>query len=269
MNRVELLTLYDQEQRYNALFPGFRREEVGHIVRYLDISSNSDTNFILYSNLTADNADDVIQTELDYFGKNGRSCEWKLYDHDTPPDLRQRLEAHGFTIGEEEAIMALDLSQAPAILLQPITADIRCLTDPAEIAQVVDIEEAVWGGDRSSWGDHLAADMRNAPDYVSIYVAYVNGDPACAGWLNFSPNSQFASLWGGSTKPEHRKQGLYTAVLAARVQEAIQRGYRFLTIDASPMSRPIVAKHGFQLLTVAYECNWKPEKTNDQRRTIK
>jgi hypothetical protein len=32
--------------------------------------------------------------------------------------------------------------------------------------------------------------------------------------------------------PEYRKRGLYTAVLAARVQEAIQRGYRFLTIEA-------------------------------------
>jgi hypothetical protein len=41
------------------------------------------------------------------------------------------------------------------------------------------------------------------------------------------------------------------------VQEARRRGYRFLTIDASPMSRPIVAKHGFQVLTYAHACEWK------------
>jgi G:T-mismatch repair DNA endonuclease (very short patch repair protein) len=45
-------------------------------------------------------------------------------------------------------------------------------------------------------------------------------------------------------------------VLAVRAQEARRRGYRYLTIDASPMSRPIVAKHGFQLLTFAHACNW-------------
>jgi hypothetical protein len=45
-------------------------------------------------------------------------------------------------------------------------------------------------------------------------------------------------------------------VLAARVQEATARGYRFVTIDASPMSRPIVARHGFRLLTMAWACKW-------------
>ena len=42
-----------------------------------------------------------------------------------------------------------------------------------------------------------------------------------------------------------------------REQEAIGRGYRFLTIDAGPMSRPIVAKHGFRQVTEAYACEWK------------
>jgi hypothetical protein len=40
------------------------------------------------------------------------------------------------------------------------------------------------------------------------------------------------------------------------VQEARQRGYRYLTIDASPMSRPIVARHGFIQLTSAIQFGW-------------
>ena len=55
------------------------------------------------------------------------------------------------------------------------------------------------------------------------------------------------------------KRGLYTALVATRVQAALRRGYRFLTIDASPMSQPIVASHGFQLLTYACDYAWKPE----------
>ncbi len=260
MNREELLVLYDREQRFEVSFPGFRREEVGNVVRFED-KRLFDVNFVLYSKLSADNADAAIQEQVQYFGKNGRSFEWKLYDHDTPPDLRQRLEKHGFTIGEEEAIMVLDLAQAPEELRQPAIADVRRLTEPSQIEQVVAVEYDVWADeDIPLWGKRLAAEMQEAPDFLSIYVAYVDDDPACAGWLNFSPNSQFASLWGGSTKAKYRKQGLYTAVLAARVQEAIQRGYRYLTIDASPMSRPIVAKHGFQLLTTAYEANWEPKK---------
>jgi hypothetical protein len=259
MTVAQLLALYDQKERLDAIFPGARREVDGSVVRYMDEMPSGEANFVLYSKLTAENADQVIQKQIDYFRENGRSCEWKLYAHDTPPDLRQRLAAHGFTIGDEEAIMALDLNQAPDILLQPVATTIRKLTDPAEVAQVIAIEEAVWGGDRSSWSERLMTEMQESPEFISIYVAHVNNEPACAGWLNLSSNRQFASLWGGSTKAEYRKQGLYTAVLAARVQEAIQRGYRYLTIDASPMSRPIVAKHGFQLLTLAYECKWEPD----------
>jgi hypothetical protein len=53
-----------------------------------------------------------------------------------------------------------------------------------------------------------------------------------------------------------RGRGLYQAVLAARVQAARRRGYRYLYIDASPMSRPIVARHGFEQLTTMQWFEW-------------
>ncbi len=121
--------------------------------------------------------------------------------------------------------------------------------------QRIAIEQQVWGGDfgwmRQRMGDHM-----EIPGYLSIFVAYVEQRPGCTGWTYFHPGSQFAGLWGGSTLPEYRKRGLYTAVLAARMQEAIQRGYRLLTIEAGPMSRPIVAGHGFQLLTMTESYGW-------------
>ncbi|MBK8989340.1 MAG: GNAT family N-acetyltransferase [Chloroflexi bacterium] len=261
MTDDELLALYDQEQRRNLHFPGMRREldheAGGEVVRCVDETAAAQANFVLYSRLTAENADQAIQAQIAYFAALGRSFEWKLYDHDTPPDLRQRLAAHGFAIGEAEAIMALDLQAAPPALLQPVRADVRRLTKPDDAHLIVPIEEAVWGGDRSAWGARLAEEMRLTPDLLSVYLVYVGGVAACAAWINFTPQSQFASLWGGSTRPEFRKMGLYTAVLAARVQEAIRRGYRFLTIDASPMSRPIVARHGFRFLTYSYPCEYE------------
>ena len=54
-----MLALYDKEQRIDVQFPGFRRVMAGPVVRYLDTHPTSDTNFILYSQLTADNADDA------------------------------------------------------------------------------------------------------------------------------------------------------------------------------------------------------------------
>jgi GNAT superfamily N-acetyltransferase len=88
-------------------------------------------------------------------------------------------------------------------------------------------------------------------------VAYVQNVAAACAWIRFPPGSPFASLWGGATLPELRNRGLYTALLAARVQEARARGWRYLTIDAGHMSRPIVEKRGFRLLTYATACNWR------------
>ncbi|MBA3468140.1 MAG: GNAT family N-acetyltransferase, partial [Herpetosiphonaceae bacterium] len=110
--------------------------------------------------------------------------------------------------------------------------------------------------DVGSWFRTLATQLRDQPDYASVYVAYVDDRPVCSAWINFPENTPFASLWGGSTLAEYRGRGIYTAMLAVRAQEAVARGYRYLTIDASPMSRPIVAKHGFALLSISHPCEW-------------
>ena len=75
----------------------------------------------------------------------------------------------------------------------------------------------------------LAYELEHAPDHLSVYVAYADNVPVACGWIRFPEASPFASLWGGSTVPELRNRGLYTALLAVRVQEARARGWRYLT----------------------------------------
>jgi len=254
MDTQELLALYDKEQRIEIEYPDMRKEVLPHVIRF--VSDAPGTNFVLYSCLDETNADTVIQEEIAYFAPMGQPFEWKVYDHDTPPDLKDRLVASGFDREDPEALMVLDLQAAPPSLLEPITADVRPITGRGQLADVIRIEEQVWG-ENFDWINTQLGDHLEIPGYLSIYVAYADGQPACSGWVYFEANGHFATLWGGSTMPDYRRRGLYTAVLAARVQEAIRRGYRFLTIEASPMSRPIVARHGFRLLTYAHACEWK------------
>jgi GNAT superfamily N-acetyltransferase len=158
--------------------------------------------------------------------------------------------------------MVLELDRAPASLLSPADsmlpagATLRRVTDPTGIGDVAGIMSRVWNEDFSwmhdRFGEHLAI-----PGYLSLYVIDVDGRPASAGWTYFT-EGHFAGLWGGSTVAEHRGRGLYTALLAVRVQEARARGYRYLTIDAGDMSRPIVERHGFRLLAHATACEWNP-----------
>jgi hypothetical protein len=261
MNRDELLEKFDREQRIDITFPDMRKETTPRIVRFL--RDPPGMSFVLYSKLDEDVADAVIAEQIADFRERQLPFEWKLYDHDRPADLRQRLLDQGFTAQDPDAVMVLELAEAPATLRAPVAADVRPITEREQLEDAIHILEAVYGGDfswvRRRLGDHLAV-----PDYVSIYVAYVADEPACVGWTYFHPDSSFASLWGGSTVPHLRRRGLYSAVLAARVQEALRRERRYLTIDAGPMSRPLVARHGFALLTHAHACNWQAPAAEEE-----
>jgi len=246
----DLLALYDQHERFAATYPDTRREELPHLVRHVDLVGHSGT--VIFSRLLAETADAAIAEQCAYFQSLGQEFEWKAFAHDQPADLVERLAARGFDLDETEAIMVLDLHDPPAALLAP-TPNVKRLHQLDELRDVSAVKQQT--GDDAMVA-RLAYEMEHAPDYLSVYMAYADNLPAACGWIRFPETSPFASLWGGATVPEHRHRGLYTALLRARLQEARARGWQYLTIDAGHMSRPIVEKRGFRLLTYATACNW-------------
>ena len=256
MNKSQLIALYNQDQRQDVEYPDARREVTPNVVRHIDTSGKGE-GFITYSQLQEVNAEEVIREQVSYFERIGQDFEWKLYDYDQPADLKERLESHGFLVEEAEAIMVLDLEDAPEVLWQHVDHHVERITDPEKVSDVLIVEGRVWDEDFSWLGNYLGEALRRYPEQMSVYVAYVNEQPASAAWTYFPKHSQFASLWGGSTVSGFRKQGLYTALLAVRAQEARDRQVRYLTVDASPMSRPILEKFGFVMIAYSHPCKWK------------
>ena len=255
--KAELLSLFDRYCRVEIEYPGMRKDVLSNIVRFYRPAPGM--SFILYSSLDEITADAAIDEQVAYFRQVKQPLVWKVFDYDQPADLAARLATHGFQLEEKEALMLLDLQRVPASLSAAPLVDIRAITSRDQLRDVVAVEEQVWS-ENFDWiydrlGEHL-----EIPGYLSVYVAYVEDEPASAAWIYMHKNSPFADLWGGSTLEKFRSQGLYTALLAVRVQEAVQRGYRYLTIDASPMSQPIVARHGFEVLADVVDCEWQPEK---------
>ena len=260
MNRTELLALYDQDQRIEVEWPDQRREVTDQVVRHISLTGQR--SFLAYAWLDADNADAVIRQQMEYFAALGHHFEWKLFDHDQPHDLRDRLAAAGFEVGDPEAIMVFDLEGAAESHDAP-DGTVRAITDPAQIHDILSVQQDVWGEDFTRLASELAENLRDQPDQISVYAAYADEKPVCSAWIRYTPHSQFASLWGGSTLPAYRRQGHYTALLNVRMQDARRRGRRFLTVDASPMSRPILEKHGFRVITWARECVWPPSASTE------
>lgn len=261
MNRSQIIALYDQDQRRDLEYPDMRREVTPEVVRLIDTSEALE-GVIIYSRLDEANVQKVIREQVDYFESIGQSFEWKVFDYDRPPDLKDRLASYGFTVEEAEAIMVLDLEEAPEALWQPVRHHVRRITQPDKLTEVLTVKQQVWNEDFSGLGHFLAAMLRRYPEQMSVYVAYIDEQPASTAWVFFPKHSQFASLWGGSTVGRFRKQGLYSALLAVRAQEARARGARYLTVDASDMSRPILEKFGFEVIAYSYPCKWNLKNTD-------
>jgi hypothetical protein len=231
------------------------------VVRHIN-TSNTGEGAIIYSQLYEATAEDAIREQVSYFESIGQDFEWKVYDYDRPPDLKERLGSYGFIVEEAEAIMMLDLEDAPEILRQPVLHMVQRIIQPEKLVDVQAIEQQVWDEDFSWVIDYLGGALSHYPEQMSVYVAYIDARPASAAWTYFPEHSQFASLWGGATISGFRKHGLYTALLAVRAQEAKARQVRYLTVDASPVSRPILEKFGFEMIAYSYPCKWKLKSQN-------
>jgi GNAT superfamily N-acetyltransferase len=260
-----ILALYDRTMRRDPvpLPPGYRLVREGGLTAIVGPSpADQDDNTVIYAKPDPATVDAIIASAIACFAGLGHGFEWKLYRHDNPNGaLAAGLVARGFVAGETETLMALDLGEtdmAPAS-----AADVRRLETPAQLADIVAVQDEVGGGDHRDLIEGLAAEWRALPDRLAIYVARVDSRPACTGWIRFHPGRDFADLWGGATLPHHRGRGLYRALVAARAAEARRRGVSYLTVDAGPASRPILARLGFEALDTITSYYWRTRSPSE------
>jgi GNAT superfamily N-acetyltransferase len=253
MERQNILVKYDKDLRLHILYPEARKEITGDVVRF--VREAPGMNFVAFTFANEYRLERVIGNELEYFMPMAQPFTWKVYEHDRLPSLKDQLAAHGFAEDDGPAdVMVLDIKNAPADLFQPAKADIRCVTTREGLKDVVQVLDEVYGGSNTWVYDRLGLHLQYK-NYLSVYVAYVEDNPASIAWTYF-PRGAFATLFAGSTVPQYRKQGLYTNLLSVRLKEIRARGYDFAVVEAGDMSRPIVAKHGFQHLTTVWDYQW-------------
>jgi GNAT superfamily N-acetyltransferase len=254
MKTDNLLIQYDKDLRLRIAYPEARKEITRDVVRL--IRKAPGMNVVSFTFANENKLHDVIHREVEYFTPLEQPFTWKVYDHDLLPSLKDQLASHGFAPDEDPAkVMVFDVQDSSSSLFKPVTADIRRINDVDGLKDVVDVLDQVWGGHNTWVYDRLGGHLK-IRNYLSVYVAYVNDQPASIAWTYF-PHGQFATLFAGSTLPEYRKQGLYTSLLATRIQEIHRRGYHYAVVETGAMSGPIVEKHGFQHLTTVHDFEWK------------
>ena len=249
MDRAALLARYDEELRRRAPYfdADMRLERDGDVVRLLGATTDAGNNCVLFSALDESSAAACVDRQVAYFRGLGRDFEWKLHEHDSPASLGSLLRERGFEADPGEVVMTWDLSRR-LDASAPEGYEVRPLRDEESLDAVTTVQNAVWSHEKLDWlAESLARERSAKPEAIRFHAVWKAGLPVCSGWTRL--HGTFASLFGGSTLKEHRGRGVYRALLASRLDEARRRGASFALVDAGPMSRPILARLGFEPLT--------------------
>ncbi|MDX3524238.1 GNAT family N-acetyltransferase [Streptomyces scabiei] len=249
MDHAAVLALFDRDMREGARpdGPGARIERVGGVVRQIGFENG--WNGVVWSDLDEAGADAAIAEQIRYFSGLGRDFEWKLYGHDLPVDLGQRLRDAGFTAAPEETLMVAEVADLTLDVEPPEGVTLLPVTDSAGVDMVARVHERAFGTDSTRMRHQLLAQLTGDPESVVAVVALVGDEPVSAARMELLPGTRFAGLWGGGTVEGWRGRGVYRALVAHRARVAADRGYRYVQVDALATSRPILARLGFEPLT--------------------
>lgn len=258
MNQEEARDLFDRQLRRDARPDGrgTRVERDGGVVR--QVGAEHDWNGVLHADLDEATADAAIEAQVRHFTALGREFEWKAYAHDRPADLGRRLRAAGFLPGSEEALMVAQVEDVPTDVALPEGVRLRPVTDAEGVGLVVDVHEQAFGTGMNGLRQRLLDRLARDPARVSMVVAMAGDLPVSAARMEPYPETDFAGLWGGGTVAAWRGRGIYRALVAHRARAAAELGYRYLQVDASDESRPILLRLGFAVLSTTTPYVFRP-----------
>ncbi|MCP9956498.1 GNAT family N-acetyltransferase [Streptomyces sudanensis] len=266
MDDAEVLALFDRRMRREAPpdGPGCDVERVGDVVR--QTGPPEAWNGVLWSGLTAATADAAVAEQVRHFTALGRDFEWKLYAHDEPHDLGTRLRAAGFTAGPREALMVAEADRIAALgTAPPDGVELVPVTDAAGVDLMGEVHDRAFGTDGARLRRRLVRRLAEAPGTLVAVVAVADGRPVSSARMECVPGTGFAGLWGGGTVPGWRGRGLYRSLVVHRARVAADRGHRWLQVDASDDSRPILGRLGFRVLSTTTPYDHRPETAGGQR----
>ncbi|MER6948394.1 GNAT family N-acetyltransferase [Nonomuraea sp. NPDC000554] len=249
MNRDEVLAAFDRQVRAG------QGERAGRVVR---AAAEGGWNGVLWSDLDESTADAAIAEQVRHFTSLNRAFEWKLYAHDRPDDLAKRLLAAGFTAEPEESLMVARVGDVPTDARPPEGVHLRPVEDEAGVDLLMDAHDRAFGESAPGLREELLARLAERPESLAAVVAMAGDVPVSGARVELEPSVDFAGLWGGGTVAAWRGRGVYRALIAYRARIAAERGYRYLQVDASSESRPILLRLGFAQLTTTTPYMYRP-----------
>lgn len=261
-----LRELYDAQLRAHVSDrppAGATVERDGPLTRTVGVGHYGWVEYRDVGDLTETELDELIAKQIARFRERGEPFEWKFHSHDRPPFLEERLLAAGFVGEDLETVVIAETSALGEAVELPTGVALREVRERVDFERIAEMERAVWGTKDRWYADVFEQELAADPDGLAIFVAEADGEVVSAGWVRFPSGTDFATLWGGATREDWRGRGIYRALVLRRAALAVERGRRYLEVDASSDSRPILERLGFRAVTQTRPYVWSPASTGE------
>jgi GNAT superfamily N-acetyltransferase len=120
------------------------------------------------------------------------------------------------------------------------------------LKHIAEFQELIWGKSFTWLLDHLLSTWNQFAFFSAFHDRRLVG----TGWIEYPERSQFAELHGSAVLPGYRGRGIYSQLFLVRMADALEKGLWWVTVDAAPMSRPILESKGFARLDTTYPMTW-------------
>lgn len=264
----DLLALHDAQLRGRqpVLRPvGSVVEEDGPVVR-IHYGTHAS---IEHRALPVAGLDALIARQRDACDARGEPAEWKIYTHDSPVDLPQRLRAAGFITGRERAVLVAPVQQVIAAEPLPEGAVVAEVSDHRHLQDVAKFVAAA--GPQPIAFTEFLADGRSLRWEDHVLVATQDGRIRAAAWAAHLAHTNFVAI-GGIVDPE----GRFADHLCAwdwRGSNSIggfgkpDAGY--LVAEAGGELQSLLEAAGMRVITTVTAYHWLPEEPPVRTRPIR
>lgn len=257
---ANLLSLYDEQLRADVETPSAISVERHGPLRLVTFGGGR--GFITYRDLGGADAEAIrhlVTEALDHYRADPEinRVEWKTRGHDHAPGLHGTLLENGLIPDEPESIMIGAARDLALDVPLPAGVTLRRVTGEADVRAMTRMEAEVFG---DSDADDVAATLLyrlSLGDGMELWGAEAEGQIVSAGRLEPVPGTDFAGIWGGATREQWRRRGIYRALTAARARSALRMGKTLINSDSTEYSRPILERSGLIKVSTTTPYRWR------------
>jgi len=232
--------------------PGIRGQNVACSDPFLSI--------VGAARLTPHNADATIRQVHEFFARQQKAYGWVTSLVSTPTDLEERLAKVGMVKAVEMAGMVLLNLQTPLLTNPDVTVRQATVDDLEQAISL--LASAVGFTPEGARATTEALLLGHGNGSARVYLAYLKGvgQPVGVASSILFPHQRVVELDSAGTLEAYRGRGIYTSLVARRLEDAYREEARTAVVQAvRTTSAPILQKLGFvERLGMAWYI-WEPD----------